>query len=148
VEQAVRDLRLPLALDVYLDRDDARRRQLESDALTKLRLARPDLEVRTPLAARISPTEGERDEGYGRITVHAGEASRETYSTSRRELVTLLFETAGRPSPQWEDAEYQGYPLVVAGGRRRLVLFTSYLALPLLFLFLGYLLRPSGRIPR
>jgi hypothetical protein len=39
-------------LEVYLDRDDARRRQLETDTLAKLRIARPDLEVETPTDAR------------------------------------------------------------------------------------------------
>jgi hypothetical protein len=38
-------------LEVYLDRDDARRRQLETDTLAKLRIARPDVEVRTPTDA-------------------------------------------------------------------------------------------------
>ena len=148
VEQAVREIPLPLTLEVYLDRDDARRRQFESDALTKLRLARPDLEVRTPLDARPLPAEGEREEGYGKIVVRVGAASRQTYSTSRRELVTLLLEAAGRPAPDWQDPQYHGYPLVVTEARRNLVLATSYFALPLVFLLIGDLARPSGRTPR
>jgi hypothetical protein len=48
VGAALRALPANLQLVVWLDRDDARRRQLESDALAKLRLARPDLQVRNP----------------------------------------------------------------------------------------------------
>src|SRR5262249_45720232 len=78
-----------LRLEVWLDRDDARRRQLEADTLAKLRIARPDLEVRTPLDERPAPAEGEREPGYGRIVVETSGGRRETHSTSRKEIVTL-----------------------------------------------------------
>src|SRR5207244_2805637 len=81
-----------ITLDVYLDRDDARRRQLEADVLAKLRLARPDLEVRMPTDEQADATEAGRDEGYGRVVVHAGGGTRGTRSTSRREIVRRSFE--------------------------------------------------------
>lgn len=132
-------------LVVNLDREDSRRRQLESDALARLRLARPDLAVRFPPDERRAPEAIERDDGYGRLTVFVGERSRETTSISRRELTTIIFELAGRPLPDWSAPEYPGYPLVVEGGRRRMVLAVSYLALPLLFLFLGVALTTGRR---
>src|SRR4030095_5758450 len=49
VARGLRELAAPLELEANLDRDDARRRQLETDALFKLRLARPDLTYRTPI---------------------------------------------------------------------------------------------------
>src|SRR5439155_325000 len=104
-----------ITLDVYLDRDDARRRQLEADVLAKLRLARPDLEVRMPTDEQADATEAGRDEGYGRVVVHAGGGTRETRSTSRREIVSLIFEAAGYQLPDWSQPEYPGYPLVIAG---------------------------------
>jgi hypothetical protein len=139
---AVRGLReLPgrPVLEVYLDRDDGRRRQLESDTLAKLRIARPDLEVRTPIDARSDVGEAERDAGYGRVVVHAGGGTRETYSTSRREIVTLLFEAAGRSLPDWSQPEYPGYPLVVAGPRRTALVLLAYVGLPLVLLGAGWL---------
>jgi hypothetical protein len=138
-ERGVRELPGRLRLEVYLDRDDARRRQFESDTLAKLRIARPDLEVATPTDARTDAAEAERDEGYGRIVVHAGAGTRETYSTSRREIVSLLFEAAGRTLPDWPQPEYSGYPLVVAGRRRTALVVLAYLGLPLVLLGAGWL---------
>src|SRR5207247_1597540 len=82
-------------------------------------LARPDLEVRMPTDEQADATEAGRDEGYGRVVVHAGGGTRETRSTSRREIVSLIFEAAGYQLPDWSPPEYPGYPLVVAVGRRR-----------------------------
>jgi hypothetical protein len=142
-ERGLRELPGRLRLEVYLDRDDARRRQLELDTLAKLRIARPDLDVETPTDARSDPVEAERDEGYGRIVVHAGGGTRETYSTSRREIVTLLFEAAGRSLPDWPQPDYPGYPLVVAGPRRTALVVLAYVGLPLALLGAGWLVTRS-----
>jgi hypothetical protein len=138
-ERALRALPGRVALEVYLDRDDARRHQLESDTLAKLRLARPDLDVMTPTDGRADASEAEREKGYGRIIVHAGSGTRETYSTSRKEIVTLLFEAAGRPLPDWSQPEYPGYPLVVDRGRRTTLVVLAYLGIPLALLGAGWL---------
>jgi hypothetical protein len=126
----LRELPGALSLEVYLDRDDARRQQLEGDVIAKLRLARSDVEVWTPLDEQSAPAVDARDEGYGRIIVRVGDQTRATYSTSRKEIVTLLFEAAGRPVPDWSTAEYPGYPLVIDGQRRTLTLLIAYLGLP------------------
>jgi ABC-2 type transport system permease protein len=147
---AVAELRgLPghLRMVVNLDREDSRRRQLESDLLAKLRLARPDLEVRFPPDERATPAELERDDTYGRIVVSLGDRSKETTSISRRELTTLIFELAGQPLPDWSAPEYTGYPLVVEGGRRSLVLAASYAGFPLAFMVLGLVLTTGRRRP-
>ena len=147
----IRELRAlpgPLAIDVWLDRDDARRRQFEIDALAKLRLARPDLNVRAPLDERSTPSEADRAAGYGRIVVHVGQRTRETYSTSRRELATLMFELAGRPTPSFAQHEYPGYPLSVDAERRAYLMVCAYVGLPLALLVAGWFFtRPSRRIP-
>ncbi len=141
----LRALREPLSLEVWLDRDDARRQQLESDALAKLRLARPDLVVRTPTDERVTPIEGDRDTGYGRIVVRVGGRSRETYSTSRRELVTLMFDAVGRPAPDFAKREYPGYPLSIEGGRRSLAVGCAYFGFPLALFGCGWLCTRSTR---
>lgn len=134
---ALRALPLPLSLTVWLDRDDARRRQLELDVLSKLRLSRPDIRVRFPLDERAVSTEAEREDGYGRIQLCAGARCQETYSASRKELITLLFEAAGRSLPDWTQPEYPGYPLVVEGRRRAVMIWLSYLFAPLVLATLG-----------
>jgi hypothetical protein len=128
----------PIDLDVYLDRDDSRRRQLESDVLAKLTLARPDVTIRTPLDTADDAIEAKRDVGYGRVLVRAGGGQRETRSTSRREIVTLVFEASGRTLPEWNQPPYPGYPEVVEGPRRAALMFVAYALLPLVFLILGF----------
>jgi hypothetical protein len=145
VIRALRALPLQLTLEVWLDRDDARRRQLESDALAKLRLARPDLVVRWPTDTRQSPAESERELGYGRIVVRANRHARETYSTSRRELVALIFEAAGEPPPDFTQHEYPGFPMVIEGKRRSLIASTAYFGVPSGLLVLGWFCTQPGR---
>jgi hypothetical protein len=138
---ALRDLREPIEIVVWLDRDDSRRRQLERDVLAKLRLARPDVRVIMPLDS-VGHTPGVHDADYGRVVVRVGAHTRETRSTSRRELVALVFEAAGRPLPSWSQETYPGYPLVVRGWRRSFAVGVAYVGLP------GFLLAFGWRVGR
>lgn len=133
----LRALERPISMDVFLDRDDSRRRQIESDALAKLILARPDVAIRTPLDESANALEAQRDPDYGRIVVRVGDAVRETRSTSRRELITLIFEAAGKKLPDWAQSPYPGYPIVFGGMRRLLVGLLAYAGLPLAFAAIG-----------
>jgi hypothetical protein len=147
---AVEGLRMlpgPISLDVYLDRDDSRRRQIESDALQKLVLARPDISVRLPLDEEDRPSEAARSDVYGRIVVRVGDGVRETRSTSRRELVTLVFEAAGRPPPDWTQPTYPGYPTVIEGTPRTCLALFAYAGVPLTLLMIGLKLS-RGRTAR
>jgi hypothetical protein len=143
--RGLRELPGPIGLEVWLDRDDARRRQLEADVIAKLRIARPDVAIDMPLDDRPAPVEGEREPGYGRIVVTAGAGRRETYSASRKELVTLLFEAAGRALPDWSQPDYPGHPVVVDGARRRLAVVLAYAGIPLGLLVAGWLVTRSRR---
>jgi hypothetical protein len=129
----------PIAVVVHLDREDGRRRQLESDVLAKLVLARPDVVVRAPLDERPAAAARERDEDYGRIEIHVGDAVRETRSTSRREIVTLIFEASGQPLPDWSMPPYPGYPVVVDGAPRTSLLAFAYVVLPSAMIAIGAL---------
>jgi hypothetical protein len=60
-----------------------------------------------------------------------------TYSSSRKELVTLLFEAAGKSVPDWATADYTGYPLVIDGERRCAVQIVAYLGFPLAYVLAG-----------
>src|SRR5262249_28273549 len=99
--RGLREIRGPISLYVYLDRDDSRRRQLEMDVLAKRRLARPDVRIHMPLDDRDDAAEVARDDDYGRIDIAVGDSRKSTMSAGRRELVTLIFEAAGRPVPDW-----------------------------------------------
>ena len=144
---AVRELRAlpqPIGLDVYLDRDDSRRRQLESDVIAKLRLARPDVAIEMPLDRRVAAAAA-HDDDYGRIVIRVGSAQRTTTSTSRKEITTLIFEAAGRALPDWSQPEYPGYPLVLEGGKRAAVAGVAYGGFPLALLILGWFVTRSRR---
>jgi hypothetical protein len=138
--EGLRTLPGPISLEVYLDRDDSRRRQIETDALQKLVLARPDIFIRMPLDERERPSEAARNDDYGRIVVRAGEGVRETRSTSRRELVTLVFEAAGRSLPDWTQPTYPGHPTVIEGAPRTCLALLAYGGMPLTLLVIGLLL--------
>ena len=141
----LRALELPIEITVWLDREDSRRRQLERDTLMKLQLARPDLRIVTPLdAAGADPTV--HDDKYGRLVIRVGGASRETRSTSRREVTTLIFEAAGRTLPDWSQPAYPGYPLVVEGGRETLVRWIAYGIVPGALLVIGLILTRKRRV--
>ncbi len=120
VVDALRALPEPITIEVWLDREDSRRRELEADTLAKLRLAR-DVDV-------ITPSDMHSD--YGKLVIHVGDASVTTRSTSRSEIVTLIFATAKRPLPAWNQPDYPGYPIVIEGGRRTFVVVASYLIFP------------------
>lgn len=136
----LRALQQPITIELFLDRDDSRRRQVETDVLAKLQLARPDATIRAPLDEDRTRATAQRDQDYGRIVLRVGEGSRETRSTSRREVTTLLFEAAGLPLPDWSQPLYAGHPAVIEAGRRTLVLLFSYVALPGALLGAGLLL--------
>jgi hypothetical protein len=127
----------PIRVEVWFDRDDGRRKQLERDVLAKLRMARPDAAIVTPLDERGAQL-GERDPAYGRVVLRAGGGVRETRSTSRREVTFLLFEAAGLPLPDWSQPAYPGYPWVAEGARRSMLLALAYALLPGLFLGMGW----------
>jgi ABC-2 type transport system permease protein len=145
--EALRAIQSPIDLEVYLDRDDSRRTQLERDALAKLRLARSDISIRMPLDATASPSETERNASYGRIVVRVGGDVRETRSSSRREIVTLIFEAAGQSLPDWSQPAYSGYPIVFSGARRTLLGVLAYVGIPLSFALVGVALT-QGRTAR
>ena len=129
-----------------LDREDSRRQQLERDTLAKLRLARRDLRVRFPPDERSAPSALGSGDRYGRLVIQVAGRSVETTSTSRREIVTLIFELAGKPLPDWTQPEYPGYPLVIEGARRTAVLAGSYFLLPIFFVLTGVAVtRPRRR---
>jgi hypothetical protein len=135
VVDGLRELPGEIRVQVWLDREDSRRRQLERDALAKLRLARGDLRIEMPLDATGSSVA--RDDAYGRLVIEIGGRSGETRSASRKEIVTRIFEIAGRPVPDFAQVAYPGYPLALDAAKSRLVRLFAYGIVPGLVLALG-----------
>lgn len=146
-EAALRARREPLRLTLWLERDDARRTQLERDVLAKLRLARPDLEVEAPLDDPERTTGLQHGEDYGWIEIHAGTAMRRTRSTSRKEVTTLVFEALGVPLPSWSQSAYPGFPWIPATSTRTALALLAYVVLPLACASLGAVLARRRRTP-
>jgi hypothetical protein len=140
VVDGLRKLAQPITFALLLDRDDSRRKQLESDALAKLSLARPDISVIWPLDDDSKALAGRREADYGLISVRVGRTRRVTRSTSRRELATLVFEAAGRPVPSWVQPPYAGFPFVPTIRQRQLLGTCAYAVLPLAMAALGFVL--------
>lgn len=128
----------PIAIEVWLDRDDGRRAHLERDALLRLRLAIPGLRIRFPLDRGAEAALAIRDDDYGLLVVRVGTKALSTRSTARRELSTLMLEAAGRPVPPWQDAHYPGFPRVTTPTERRTIMMVAYVVLPLLFAWVGW----------
>jgi len=141
----LRAITAPITLEVYLDRDDSRRRQMESDIIARLRLALGDIRIEYPLDGREAPSEATHDDGYGRIIVRVGGRHAETQSTSRREVTTLIFEAAGQPLPDWSQPAYPGYPLVVGRTARRALGVCAYIVFPGALFAVGFLVTRSKR---
>jgi hypothetical protein len=120
----------PIAMTVFLDRDDSRRKQLEDDMLAKLAIARPDAAVRMPYDEDRTPAEGVHDDRYGTIEIQAGGGTKTTRSTSRKELTTLIFEAANAPIPSFDAPLYQGRPAVIEGTQRTIFATAAYGAIP------------------
>jgi hypothetical protein len=139
-EAALRARNGPLRLTLWLERDDARRTQLERDVLAKLRLARPDLEVDTPLDDPARATGMQHGVDYGWIEIHAGASVRRTRSTSRKELTTLVFEALGEPLPAWSQSVYPGYPWIPSPSNRTVLALLAYALLPLACASMGAVL--------
>jgi ABC-type transport system involved in multi-copper enzyme maturation permease subunit len=135
VVDGLRDLPGEIRIQVWLDREDSRRRQLERDALSKIRLARGDVRIEMPLDATGSSLA--RDDAYGRVVIEAGGRSGETRSASRKEIVTRIFEIAGRPVPDFAQVPYPGYPLALDAAENRLVRVFAYLVVPGMVVVLG-----------
>jgi hypothetical protein len=135
----------PLRLTIWLERDDARRTQLERDVIAKLRLARPDLETETPLDDPARATGPQHGDAYGWIEIRAGASVRRTRSASRKEVTTLVFEVLGVPLPAWSQSSYPGYPWIPKPAQRVALLAFAYAVLPLACVLVAVILARRRR---
>ena len=128
-EAALREMKQPLVITLYLAPEDSRTREMESNVLAKLRHTVPDLQIgygAVPKAAIFGPS---GDDRYGLVTYDYAGNHDESRSNSAREILPLLHALAGRTVSPTAPPDYRGYPLVVDVDRLG-ILF--YLLLPVL----------------
>jgi hypothetical protein len=140
-EAALRGIRDPLTVTIYLAAEDPRLADLERGVLGKLRRALAD--VRVVYAARgRSGLFARAEDHYGEVWYAVG--GRQAMSRSATEEIVLetIYEVAGIAKPTRSDASpYPGYPLAATGGGSALIFFVLW---PLAVAFTWWRLRRSG----
>lgn len=112
-EAALRQIRAPLHVTVYLAQEDPRLMDLDRNFLSKLERVLPTVEIRNAAQSRSGLFESPRDH-YGEVWYEM--AGRKTISRSAIEpvLVEMLCQLANVPTPvNSEDTPFAGHPLPV-----------------------------------
>lgn len=130
-ERALREMKEPLTITMFLAPEDSRLQEFEGNVLAKLRRTVPHLVTRYEDPGNGRYGTG-ADDRYGLIVYEYRGARDESRSTSPREILPILHELAGREVVPDQVPAYAGYPLVARGARVPGVLF--YLVLPVLVL--------------
>jgi len=124
VRTALRQIRDPLRITVYLAPEDPRMMDFNRSILAKLRRALPRTEVVNPEADQPAMFRTGEDPNYGLAIYEVGSRRAESHSTSPEEVLPLLWNLAGVPPPAADDpAAYPGYPLVVTSSRNAELIF-------------------------
>ena len=137
-EAALRTIRQPLRVTVYLAPEDPRLTDFEQNVLRKLRRVLPHLDVDYTAGSRTGLFEGSADH-YGEIWYEmSGQAIMER-STIEPVVLEQIYKLAEiNPPSQNEDKVYPGYPLAV---RPKWANWVFYGLCPLLTLFAWWLTR-------
>jgi ABC-2 type transport system permease protein len=111
-EAALRGMKRPLFVWIYLSPEDSRLKEMESNVLGKLRRAVPRLNVRYEDTGRQGLFSSVPDERYGLIIYEYDGKRAESRSNSPREILPLLHELSGTEVKPAKEPDYRGYPLV------------------------------------
>jgi ABC-type transport system involved in multi-copper enzyme maturation permease subunit len=112
-EQALRQIRTPLRIEVHLAPEDPRRLDLEHRALSKLRRVLPHVEVKYVSATSIGLFE-QTNAGYGEIWYRLGGRSEMSRVTTAEGVLEIIYSVAGiTPPKEDDDAVFRGHPLAV-----------------------------------
>jgi hypothetical protein len=110
----LQQIREPLRITVYLAPEDPRMMDFDRSILAKLRRTLPRTEVLNPEADQAAIFRTGEDPNYGLVIYEVGSRRAESRSTSPEEVLPLLWNLAGVPSPAADDpVAYPGYPLIV-----------------------------------
>ena len=128
---ALAQLDKPLIITVHLNARDSRLLDLEGDMLAKLRRIVPDLQIQYAVDNSTGLFSAGGDDKYGLIEYEYDGHRDESYSNSREEILSIIYQLAGIQVHAQPVEAYPGYPLVADAGASR---WLFYLVLPLLFL--------------
>ena len=112
-EQTLKQIHMPLRIEVYLAPEDPRRIDLEHRALSKLRRVMPKVQVQYRSDTSIGLFEQTRDH-YGEIWYKAGDRKTMSRVTTAEGVLEAVYFVSGVTAPQ-EDVEetFRGHPLAV-----------------------------------
>lgn len=112
-ERALRRIHGPLRIDVHLAPEDGRRVELERQALSKLRRAMPQVEVRYLSSTSIGLFE-QTSAGYGEIWYDLGGRRSMSRVTTAEGVLESIYSLANVTPPAENDATvFRGHPLAV-----------------------------------
>jgi len=111
-EAALRRLRSPLLLRIYLSPEDSRLKEMEANVLGKLRRTVPRLEISYEDTSRRGLFSSVPDDRYGLIIFEYEGKRAESRSNSPREILPILYELSETKVRPEKEPDYRGYPLV------------------------------------
>jgi len=111
-EAALRQMKEPLTITLYLSPDDSRAREMESNVLAKLKRAVPHMEIRYGTVAKAGMFGPSNDDRYGLVIYQYGGKREESRSNSPREVLPIVNELAGLSVKAGDSSPFPGYPLV------------------------------------
>jgi hypothetical protein len=124
VSAALRQIRVPVRITVYLAPEDPRLTDFERTVLAKLWRVLPRAEIVNNEANQSVLFKTGEDPNYGLIVYEIAARRAESRSTSPEEVLPLLWNLAGVSPPASESqVAYSGYPMVVKSNRRVELLF-------------------------
>jgi ABC-2 type transport system permease protein len=109
---ALRQMKDPLNITVYLSPDDSRLREMENNVLAKIRRIVPNVRVRYGEVPNVGPFGIPGDDRYGLITYEYQGLREESRSNSAREILPILHKLAGVRVTPVETPAAVGHPLV------------------------------------
>jgi ABC-type transport system involved in multi-copper enzyme maturation permease subunit len=111
-EAALRRLRSPLLLRIYLSPEDSRLKEMEANVLGKLRRTVPRLEIRDEDTSHRGLFSSVPDDRYGLLIFEYEGKRAESRSNSPREILPIIYELSGTKVRPEKEPDYRGYPLV------------------------------------
>ncbi len=111
-EQALRQIRVPIQIEVHLAPEDPRRADLEHRALSKLRRLLPKVQVSYVSATSIGLFE-QTSPDYGEIWYDLGGRKTMSRVTTEEGVLETIYSLAGVSPPPESDEVFRGHPLAV-----------------------------------
>jgi ABC-2 type transport system permease protein len=110
-EQALKQIKSPLTIEVHLASEDPRRADLDSRALSKLRRVMPHVRIRYISATSIGLFE-QTNAGYGEIWYTLNGNKTMTRATTAESVLESIYNLAGiKPPVESDDDVFRGHPL-------------------------------------